>query len=972
MFNSVKSRVSILEVMSKDLGLELSSCGDNTYKIEDERNNGGCPFCGHNDCFKIKCDEEDLASSLYHCFSCEAGGSVIDWTAHHHKISVKEAADKLAKEYNVPLPKDYSPMQELFDLAASYYHQGLMEVCNVPQASLRDLTPKDYQTSIRNHTEESLKKFKIGYSDGGLVEFLESVGFTPELIEESGLRSKKTGRDFLPSNVFIYPHFVKGRVSHFTFKDVSKKLAYQLANKHTLNGIEFYNQDSVQGKNTVFIVEGENDVISMDENCDDEVYGIIGTIGQISKDQLNWIRNNLQGKNVVTLFDPDDAGDKYRVKVESLKSNFASLTQVRPPMDKDIDDHLRNGVSLQEILDNNVVKVSLLKDKEPGKYEPPVELSIPGVNKPAVISNADSEEDTELDVTQEGTVFEKGGRYFRTKYKEGIPSFVPISNFTLQLSNVYITDDNDRMREIVVTRMDGVKSEPVIFNSETKVNIRNFRVAIAKAADANFIGTDQDLVAMWDCVYATGRETMVRSLRVAGRNENIKGWVFRNKFISDNGAVTDPDENGIFWPHGNFSGIKAESINRVSINSKEQSGIPDLYTENTPEEREELLQGFINNLAKNLGDPGTALLMVSWMNAVAYSNTLFIHNHGFPFLFIGGTNGKGKGTIGGWLMELYNMHGLGKTTVSQLKSGVGFSRKAEYYGSLPLWIDEIRQDSMAEDFSSAFRAYYDRESRHMGARDGFGVKTQEIRSCHMFSGEDTFQDPATAERCVYVRILGTNREFRDSYQWMDHHKDKFSSIGYKWILESVNEDHKEMLKEAEIIEKEIMKHSGCSPRKGKMWSTIGVFAMRLATRYMPGFDMMSHLFKVAKDDHDTQVSETTISRFWDSLESLTGRGDFSPIGNDHVMVEGSPGDGVYPDGVVHIWWAYVFKEVNRDNGNRNSFSKHALLSALREAPYFLSDKRKICMGSDGIRRTVVTLDLSKCPDSIKNICNHNG
>ena len=85
-----------------------------------------------------------------------------------------------------------------------------------------------------------------------------------EIILATGLLSKK-GTDFLPSKVFIYPHKVRGRVSHFTFKDPLKQKEYQLPNRYKLNGHSFYNSDSISNNTPVIIVEGENDLISVKE-----------------------------------------------------------------------------------------------------------------------------------------------------------------------------------------------------------------------------------------------------------------------------------------------------------------------------------------------------------------------------------------------------------------------------------------------------------------------------------------------------------------------------------------------------------------------------------------------------------------------------------------------------------------------------------------------------------------------------------
>lgn len=946
MFQLVKSSINLVEHISKETQLLIEECGTDTYEIKSDDANGYCPFCDHKGCFKIKQTEEDLAEAFYHCFSCEEHGSVIDWTMKRYDLDAVKAAQKLAEEYGLTIPKDYNPIQEVFTLAANYYHNVFLEAKG--QVNLARMTPTSYQVKVRKHSEETLAKIQIGWGDGGLVDFLESLGFNPELLIESGLKNKKTGKDFLPSNCFLYPHYVNGRVSHFTLKDPLKKLAYQLPNKYSLNGHQFYGHDTLKNKEAVILVEGENDFISIIERSNK--YGVLGTIGQISGAQLDWLRENLGDKHLITIFDPDEAGDKYRLKVAKIKSAFKSLTQVLPPDGKDIDDHLSNDADLDGLISSNVVKVAV-----EDKFVPPPGLTV----STTVVKEDGTSQETE-EVVNNNSILEKQGCYWRVKFKDGEPSYTKISNFTITLKNVYATEDGDRLREIVVIREDGFVSEPVSTNSEVKVSLKSFRVLLARAADADFRGTDHDLIGMWDLIYSKNTETLVKITRVVGRHERSRGWLTRSRFISDTGVVIEPDESGIFWSNGKSVGIRPESLNTSGGN--DNLDIPKFVTDTTPEEREELLRGLALNLAKNLGDTGTALLMLAWFQSCAYSNSIFKLNKSFPMLFVWGSNGEGKGTICEWLMALYDLHETGRTAVNQLKSGVGFGRKAEYYASLPLWIDEIRADDESRQYNSTFRSYYDRTSRTMGAKDGFGVKVQEVRSCFMFAGEDIFEDPATKERCIVARVPKLGREKVESYQWVDSKKSDLSSIGYKWILESVNENHSKMLESIKKLDRELIIQAKCSSRKSKNWAVVGMFAMRMAERFFPDFDMRKYLYEVSTKDSENQKNETNVSQFFERVESVMSQEGVQKITTAHIIREGD---------LLHVWFPHVYRVVQETYNGKLAFTKNAILAQLKEEPYFVSDDKKISMGLNGVRRVVITLDLTKAPDVIKNIGQFN-
>ena len=494
MFELIKSKVDLLTFIINQLGVDLKMAGEDTYAIENEEDYGGCPFCHHNGCFKIKYEEAVPEAAFYHCFSCETHGSVIDWYMQKEKLTAVESARRLTKEYNIDLPNDYSPIQEIFNTAANYYITCLNESGNVPQVKLSKMTPKEYQTRVRKHSIGTLQRWGIGWSDGGLVDFLEALGYEEELLLESGLKNKKTGKDFLPSGCFIYPHSIGEKVSHFTFKDPEKKLAYQIPNKHVLNGIEFYMQNQAKFP-TVIIVEGENDALSVFEhNHKFGEIGVIATIGQISGSQLEWLRTNMEGKNIITMFDPDDAGDKYRIKVEKLRGFFKSLIHVYPPNGKDIDDLLTNGEKLDDIIKSCQIKVEV--QAPPGQTKKELfnektallsdSKSENTSEKPRETSNDDTEQELESEDPENKNFLSDGKRYFKVKWKEGQPQYIPVSNFTAELKNVYLTEDGDRIRELVITRADGYQSEPVLINSETKTSLRNFRTFLARAADADF------------------------------------------------------------------------------------------------------------------------------------------------------------------------------------------------------------------------------------------------------------------------------------------------------------------------------------------------------------------------------------------------------------------------------------------------------------------------------------------------------
>lgn len=986
MFEIIKKSVNLLEQIANDTEQAIVECGTNTFKFEDDQE-VGCPFCSHKNCFKMFFDEEQPERAGYHCFSCEAHGDVIGWTIHVEKeknkdveFNARDACLKLAKEHDIKLPSDYNPIAEIFQLAAGYYENCFWEECNKPYMELAKLKPAEYQMQVRGHSEEILRQEHVGWSDGGVVAYLEALGFDDEILEASGLKSAKTGRDFLPSRVFIYPHYVKGRVSHFTFKDPLKKLAYQLPNKYSMNGHEFWGQDTVNKDSTVFIVEGENDRLSL---LDDGREAVLATIGQISGSQLDWLRENLSDKHIITFFDNDKAGGKYRDKLEKIRRFFKSLTQIVPGVeDDDIDKLIHEGVNVDELIAQSKAPepekssgASSSVSFEGREYLERLQSEGDGEVESTLdgdVRAPDSTEEDDVEILPPGkdlsqnSVVQKKGCYWRITFKDGEPQYNKISDFVIVLKNIYITEDGDRHREVVILREDGQKSNPILIDSETKVSLKPFRTLLARAVDADFKGNERDMSGVWDLVYSQSPETQVRVTRTVGRHEGMRGWIFRNKYISDTGAVIEPDKDGVFWLAGKTVGIRPESLNVASNTGSQENGshkvdIPYIEPNLSKKEAEELMSGIVHNLSKNLNNSGQALLILGWMQACIYSNTIFGLNKSFPYMFLWGTKGKGKTSIAKWMQDFYDMRECGYTSVPQLKSAVGWGRKVEYYSSLPVFIDEIRSDQETREYVNLFRTYYDRTPRTMGVKDGFGVKVQEVRSCFMFVGEDLFEDPATRERCIPVRIPVHNRELMESYRWLEERRHLFSGVTYHWILEAADEDKEALKEEIRELDKLLVREAGCSQRTSKNWAVAGVFAQRLAKKYLPDFDFTKYLFAASTEEAVSQKQDTTVMQFFEHVEAMQA-GEFAKINNAHIISEGN---------LVHIWFPAVYKAVMDDSRGKFPFSKNAVISAIREEPYFVNDDRKVKMGLNGSRRIVLTLDMDKAPDTIKNIGDYN-
>lgn len=150
---------------------------------------GLCPF--HNE--KSPSFSVSPVKQMYYCFGCGAGGNVITFVMEYENATFQEAVKILADRAGVALPEEEyteemrrresrrARLLEVNREAAKYYYCLLR--------SPRGKTGYRY-LSGRELSEETMKKFGLGYADGSgsdLTAYLRSKGYADDLITEAGL-----------------------------------------------------------------------------------------------------------------------------------------------------------------------------------------------------------------------------------------------------------------------------------------------------------------------------------------------------------------------------------------------------------------------------------------------------------------------------------------------------------------------------------------------------------------------------------------------------------------------------------------------------------------------------------------------------------------------------------------------------------------------------------------------------------------
>lgn len=306
----VRSQNNIVDVISGYLSLQKK--GNNYWAC--------CPF--HNEdtpSFSVSANKQ-----MFHCFGCGVSGNVYTFLMKYENYSFPEAVKVLAERCGVKLPEvEYTEEQKklmnrkqrLLDLnreAAKYFYYQLH--------SPRGKNGMEY-LKRRELTEETMKKFGLGFADMGgqeLIRYLRSKGFEDDLIHEAGLAvmSEKRGLVSQFWNRVMFPiQDINGKVIGFGGRVMGEGEPKYLNSPETpifdkrrnLFGMNFARTART---GNIILCEGYMDVISMHQAGFTQAVASLGTA--FTAEQARLLKR--YADKILLAYDSDGAGVKAAVR----------------------------------------------------------------------------------------------------------------------------------------------------------------------------------------------------------------------------------------------------------------------------------------------------------------------------------------------------------------------------------------------------------------------------------------------------------------------------------------------------------------------------------------------------------------------------------------------------------------------------------------------------------------------------------
>ncbi len=262
-------------------------------------------------------------------FSSGKGGNAVTFIMEHEHFTYPEAIKYLAKKYNIEIEetertneeKEQADTRESLYLVSEYANTYFQKVIqHTDQGKAIGLS----YFKERGFTEETIKKFQLGYSLDEWQAFTDDAlgkGYNIDFLAATGLTIVKDQKRFdrFKGRVMFPIHSMSGRILGFGGRILTndKKAAKYLNSPESeiyhkskiLYGL-FFAKQSIAKEDNCYLVEGYTDVIQLHQTGINNVVSSSGTA--LSSDQIRLI--NRLTNNITVLFDGDAAGIRASIR----------------------------------------------------------------------------------------------------------------------------------------------------------------------------------------------------------------------------------------------------------------------------------------------------------------------------------------------------------------------------------------------------------------------------------------------------------------------------------------------------------------------------------------------------------------------------------------------------------------------------------------------------------------------------------
>ncbi|EZJ11152.1 toprim domain protein [Escherichia coli 1-182-04_S4_C3] len=363
--------------------------------------------------------------NLYHCFGCNAGGSVLNWVMQTEKLSLRKAAERLKAELGdnpavVPLvtrdepeifADDEAGRQKLLGRVVEFYHHTLL---NAPEAVA-------YLEKRRLNHPELVAAFKLGFANRTLPYRLPAVKSRAGEKIRARLKGvgvlRESGHEHFTGSLVVPVMDLNGQIREMYGRKITDRLRSGTALHLYLPGAHggVWNEQALIGSSVVILCESLIDAMSFWVAGVRNVTAAYGGNGFTGEMRAALLAHGV--KQVLIAYDNDPAGNEAAVKLaSSLAADGIATFRVLFPAGMDANGYLCQVAEPEQafsVLLDGAVPMSDLADAEsiaPQASAEPAHLTalaadvaaLPAVSAPAPGVSVEALADGELMVALPG------------------------------------------------------------------------------------------------------------------------------------------------------------------------------------------------------------------------------------------------------------------------------------------------------------------------------------------------------------------------------------------------------------------------------------------------------------------------------------------------------------------------------------------------------------------------------------------
>ncbi|EJV0816280.1 toprim domain-containing protein [Escherichia coli] len=312
--------------------------------------------------------------NLYHCFGCNAGGSVLNWVMQTEKLSLRKAVERLKAELGdnpavVPLvtkdepeifAEDEAGRQKLLSRVVEFYHHTLL---NAPEAVA-------YLEKRRLNHPELVAAFKLGFANRTLPYRLPAVKSRAGEKIRARLKGvgvlRESGHEHFTGSLVVPVMDLNGQIREMYGRkiggDLRKGTPLHMYLPGTHGGV--WNEQALIGSSSVVLCESLIDAMSFWVAGVRNVTAAYGVNGFTDEMRAALLAHGV--KQVLIAYDNDPAGNEAAVKLaSSLAADGIATFRVLFPAGMDANGYLCQVAEPEQafsVLLDGVVPMSDLAD----------------------------------------------------------------------------------------------------------------------------------------------------------------------------------------------------------------------------------------------------------------------------------------------------------------------------------------------------------------------------------------------------------------------------------------------------------------------------------------------------------------------------------------------------------------------------------------------------------------------------------